>query len=380
MLRITHDFLYHPPYIPRLHLENWAWELLRHLKKLDIADLTEYETLISTINRAALVFTYLGERDTAKQICKAELSWIEKQTSKIGTVESATLSRLAIDPWINYGRLLGIEGRTKDALSHFAIIYLLNAGEDVLLGPCCITPNIWAKIEAIDLRIKDTLLSIYVIESLKAYFRSGDFGSALKFTQNLRGIRCPVLLCMVKEGNLIAASHLGLHDQVILATNKTLDIDNFYYDAVLMIYRLSSYLSMNERSILKAAQGLALLVSQDIFNFVPQTLMLRFIQKLGNLLETINEQRLALSMYVKGLELARYIDDQPYEFFFLKSLINSGVTSHKQYAEWNNSYCQLITTCEYISIRRSEGLPPVLSETKSVYQDLLKLIEEVLLT
>jgi hypothetical protein len=214
-------------------------------------------TLFSAINNAALIFTYLGEIDKARRICVAELAWIAELLSKLSPAKAAHLLRLSIDPWVNYGHLLGSKGAAEDARAHFAVDYSLNSGAGAALGPCHIPPQIWAKIKVIDPGIEAVTQAVYVIDSLKSYFLSGDFRGALQFIQDLHWAGCAGLQCMLDEGRLIVAARLGLHNRVLAATDKPpLDAD-LYYEAILILYNKACLISSRWRQcsgLLKSAE------------------------------------------------------------------------------------------------------------------------------
>jgi hypothetical protein len=219
--------------------------------------------------------------------------------------------------------------------------------------------------------------AVYVIDSLKSYFLSGDFAGALQFIRGLRWGGCAGLQCLVDEGKLIAASCLGLYDRVLTATDKPPYDADLYYEAILTLYNIESHLATGAQSIPRYAQGLAIFVAQGAFDFVPPASMLRFIEKHGDLLERLDEQRLALSVYIKGLKLAQCLKDQPSEWIFLKCLLRLGAPSQR--AEWKNAYHQLIAVCEYSSVRKAEGLAPASAAPGSVYDRLLEVIRDTTL-
>ena len=373
------DFLYHYPRLARKPLERWARDLI---KRLDAAEMTPddqaYVPVITAMNNAALIFAYLGEDREAAAVCEAELAWIAREASGRGPNGKAQLLRLAINPWVNCGRLRALQRATDDALAYFARVRLLISGvADVELGPCVLTPQVWSRVMQIDTDTEEMIDAIYTIDSLKAYFQAGDYSGALDFIRGLDGISTAALRWFTKEGQVIAASGLGLHQQVIAAESETPTESNLYYEAILMLYSIEGRLAVGAEGACKSAQELAVAVAHDFLEFVPAESRVRFIYRLGAALEELGEQKLAFIISNKGLELARGLQDQPLECSFLKSLLALDAPPLKQHVEWRDSYQRLLDTCEYYSIRRTEGLRPVRIEANSVYRELGNAIRRI---
>lgn len=375
-------------------LSSWSEDLVELLQRSNAAEPDEQVRTLSILSNAALVFTYLGAPETAKKICEAELFWIADRCDSLAEDETAHLLRLAIDPWVNLGRLLGFRGATESALEHFATVYSLNSGSEVFLGPCCFTQNIWRKILSIDPQMASVCRAVYVIDSLKAFFQVGDSRGSLKFIESLgsidhAGVRALVnegeliaapqlgLHFLVNEGTLIAKSRLSLHDEVLTSTKDTPSGADLYYEAVLMLYRAESFYFARLPDGADISRRLAILVAWGIFESIPPTTMLRFIEKLGELLERTGQEELALGVYIKGLETARNINDQVYEWVFLKALLRSKISSMAQVEEWNRATCRLVATCEYGVVQKSENVA-CRSGSGSIHEELLDAVARVI--
>lgn len=369
MPRPAGDFLSAYPRIPSFPLARWAVDLIQTLRGRDRSDIT----LSSAMNQAALVVAHLGRADRAWQICDAELAWIARRTTGLAPSQAAPLLLLAIGPWVNQGRLLSSRGVSHEAQAHFAALYALNSGHDAELGPCHIDQRTWARIKEIAPHMEASTRSAYLIDSLKAYFQCGDFTGALDFIETTGAAREPGLRPIADEGRLIAASRLGLHDRALAITEGSSNEDP-YHAAVLALYKLENRLALNEPDPFDSARRLAVLVAHDLFGSVPATSILRFIDKHGHLLEQIDEQRLALAVYVKGLELARDLDDQPFEWRFLRALLHLDAPSKDQRSTWEEALRHLLADCAYRVVRKAEGLSPF---TWSLYDDLFGVVQEI---
>ncbi|MCT9007121.1 hypothetical protein [Streptomyces rhizosphaerihabitans] len=288
--------------------------------------------------------------------------------------------------------MLGFKGETKGALAHFSDVYSINLGREVHLGPCRITPQIWSVILDDDPDMKGVPRAVYVIDSLKAFFQARDFHGALEFISSLKfiehaGIRSLVnegelipyprkgLHYLVNEGMTIAKSRLGWHGDVLeSATSLPVGVD-MYYQAVMMLYGMESRLALGQETAV-LIRKLAILVIGGTFDSIPPTTMLRFIEKYGDLLERLKEDELALGVYMKGVRLARRINDQVSEWTFLRSLMLLGVYSEEQ-EDWRLSYERLIAGCEYGVVCRVEGKTHSPAWSGSVYERLLEVVKNL---
>ncbi|MFJ9029447.1 tetratricopeptide repeat protein [Streptomyces sp. NPDC102274] len=390
MSKSSNDFLYHYSRIPRSPLALWSERLIEFLRRGTPPESDERAKVISSLSNAALVFAYLGDLDKARKICEAQLFWIATQAEGLPPKRSANLLRLALDPWVNMGRLLGFKGETKRAVAHFSDIYSINSGSEVRLGPCRLTPQVWAVILDGDPDMKGVPRAVYVIDSLKAFFQVRDSHGALEFISSLKcvehaGIRSLVnegelipysgLHYLVYEGMIIAKSRLGRHGDVLASTTNLPTGVDMYYQVVMMLYAMESRLVLGQETT-GLVRKLAVLVIGGAFDSIPPTTMLRFIEKYADLLERLEESELALGVYVQGIRLARSIDDQLSEWTFLRSLVRLGVCS-EEWEEWKFSYGRLVTDCEYGVVRRVEGEAPSPSRPGSVYEKLLEVVKDL---
>ncbi|MDQ0798303.1 hypothetical protein [Streptomyces sp. B1I3] len=392
MVKPANDFAYHYPRIQRFPLTYWSEGLIDFLQRRTTSDFDEQAKTLSSLSNAALVFAYLGQLDKAKEICEAQLYWLANNAS--GSGESSLLNRLALDPWVNMGRLLGYQGETKKALTHFANVHSLASRGEVSFGPCQITSQAWKEIVDRHPHMKGVPQAVYVIDSLKALLQAGDHQGALNFIDSLSciehaGIRSLVnerrlirtprqgLHYLVNEGMLIAKSRLGRHEEVIANTDDRLSGADIYYEAVLMLYNIESRHVAGVPSAAGRIQKLSILLACGAFDSVPPTTLLRFVEKLGDLLERTEKGRLALGVYTKGLALARQLNDQLAEWTFLKSLMRLDVSSEGQRREWKSAHRQLSAVCEYSAVRRVEETANLSSMPGNVHEKLLGVVRHV---
>ncbi|MFD5888697.1 hypothetical protein ACFWHQ_22280 [Streptomyces sp. NPDC060334] len=386
MPKPANDFVCHYPRGWRPPLTYWSEKLVESLQGMAPKGLNEYEKSASLLNKAALVFAYLGEQDKARQICEAELIWLANEADGLNLQDSAHLLRLAIDPWVNMGRLLGFQGDAKNALEYFAAVHSLNSSAQVHLGPCRLTSQIWKKVLESHPHMNGVIRSIYVIDSLKTFFQSQDYRGVLEFIEALNTVECvamsapagrapfnaassPGLRYLVNEGALIAHARLGSYGESATDAGPSLMGDS-YCESVLMLYRAEIDCAEGTKNGSQIAKKLAILVEGGLFDSVPPATMLRFIEKQGDLLEQVEERKLALGVYKKGLELARRLNDQIYEWEFLRSLRRLAL-SEEQQAEWDHAHRRLVAVCEYKVVCKAEGVTPAPFGSGRIHDKLL---------
>ena len=260
---LARDFLCHYSRRPRIPLRGWA------SSSLDV--LSESEpypdvSFVAAINNAALVLAYAGERGWAKQICKREIEWIANMVVGLCPVDAAPLLRLAIDPWVNYGRLLSIEGEGDRARLHFERVFSLNSDSPVDLGAYSMDPDTWKEIKFLDPLIAEVTKAVYVIDSLKSYFQSSDYENALRFIEHVPWTNKTPLQSVVDEAKLICRSALGFHDQVLAAVAELATTHDVYFQAIQQLYAVESRLSIepSEEGV-ETIRKLAVLVVLDGF-------------------------------------------------------------------------------------------------------------------
>ncbi|MBQ0897426.1 hypothetical protein KBX37_30915 [Micromonospora sp. U56] len=368
------ELLSHYPRIPRIPLEEWAAGSLALIAGSFDDELSARLTQFSAINNAALIFTYLDDPKLAKKLCEMELAWLaSKSMDAAAAGSSSQLLHLAIDPWVNQGRLLALARSTSEALDCFGRVFSLTQGEDVWLGSCSITSFEWKEIERLHPGLRSTAYSVYIIESLKALSMAGDSAGVLAFLDRQRWAEGTELEKFVIEGRLNGLSQLGLHQEVMeLAEEAAPDFD-YFHQAVFALHSAESGYVLGVNNARRVACGLASLLCGGAFEGIPKTTMLRFVLRLGELLERLTEPDAALVTYVKGLESATTVNDQPAQWEFLRALLRLPV-AHCLYTEWTQQLCRIIGTTDYGRVRRAEGLAPNRIDERPVYVDLRRAV------
>lgn len=161
--------------VARCPLTEWSRQLLLAIE----ASLKTVPTLAAirqgcgALNNAALLIAHAGLPEAAESICHSQLLWLDMLCDRFSRIE---LSTLAIDPWVNLGRL---RRRSRDygrALDVFRALQPTATGASLRLG----------KLEVqVSECFRQTAEPIYVYEMLRTYLQAGDLESALRFADEL---------------------------------------------------------------------------------------------------------------------------------------------------------------------------------------------------
>src|SRR6187549_1724157 len=105
---IPSDFLLIQDRLIRPPLKEWAKRICSGLQEELTRERTDFCRVASLLNLAALVETSHGNLANGKAICEAELSWLTRLAAQ--GYDRAVISSLALQPWINIGRVFRLEG------------------------------------------------------------------------------------------------------------------------------------------------------------------------------------------------------------------------------------------------------------------------------
>jgi hypothetical protein len=348
---VPSDFLLIKDRLSRPPLQNWAKSIRCRLEEELTRGGRDLLRVASLLNLAALVEVLRGDTPTARAICDAELVWLASLASQCS--ERGAISTLALQPWINIGRLCRIEGRMEEALHHFALVLRRAAPEPLALGPYCITNEDWEALLTSD--TLENLWNVYVVDSLKTYFKFRQFDAALGFIARLRDARLYCWDNVLLEGEII--SHAGLGDyEGAYSLAKSWGGQEILDTLVLMLYEASCLAAFNR-------YDQANFLTRDLISFVTlggldsftAPITMRYLDSLGALLESLARQVDAARIYDRAYNVAIGVDDQPFQISFLRA--KSRQLGHEQSPKLKETRAVLLGDCYYDEILRSEGLP-----------------------
>ncbi|HEX8695753.1 MAG TPA: hypothetical protein VF746_25280 [Longimicrobium sp.] len=91
-------------------------------------------------NNASLILAHAGRLDDAERVVRAQVAWLQAGADRTG--EGALLA-LALQPWINLGRLHALRGHAAAALRHYAEVRACRMDAPVSLAGRAIIPAHW---------------------------------------------------------------------------------------------------------------------------------------------------------------------------------------------------------------------------------------------
>lgn len=334
----------------RLPLQTWARSIRTCLDKELAREGNDLCQIVSLLNLTALIEASRGNVAGARNICEAELNWLSTVAAR--ATDRGPILALALQPWINLGRLLRLEGRTEQSLRYFSALAQPPAVSPLFLGPCAISAEDWKRLPLSG--VADNLPNIYFVESLKSYFWARDFRCALIFIAQLdaaemrispRFVREAKIIAHISSGNAEAAYELAKpgQDQDLLGT------------LVFMLYEASCLAALQQRDRADAIlRDLRSFVSHESAQMVTTSAMLRYMADLGALLEDIGQPAEAASVYEKGFRVALAANDQVSQISFLRSKMRLAEQSDVSGLELRLK--DLISGCHYEEVLQAEGI------------------------
>jgi|RhiMethySRZTD1v2_1073278.scaffolds.fasta_scaffold477237_2 tetratricopeptide (TPR) repeat protein len=341
---IPNDFLLLEDRLIRPPLQEWARWIRSGLEEELARKERDFCRVASLLNLAALVETSCGNLANGRAICEAELSWLSELVAQ--GYRRAEISGLAFQPWINIGRLLRLEGRIDEALQYFAIVMSRPVDLPLFLGPYSITGEDWEQL--VSPEVLGKLWNIYIVDSLKSYFRARQFVSALRFIARLRELPVGSSANLVLEGEVLSHAGLGDYERAYALAKSSGDQEPLGI-LVFILYEASCSVALNE---LERGDSLA----RDLSSFItlggldslPLPTTLQFLKALGALFEELGQRVNSAFIYDRGYQLAMDSGDQPFQIYFLRSKSrqlggkpNLGLTKTLEALIDNCYYCEL---------------------------------------
>ncbi|HUO89208.1 MAG TPA: hypothetical protein VMU08_08535 [Rhizomicrobium sp.] len=157
-------------------LMRWALSLARQFRNPahPSADPRHTYEVCALANNASLLFALAGESDFAETVCEKQLAWLHRRMLAGGGAAAASL---AIQPWVNIGRLYRQRGESARALAQFAAIFPAPDGAPLAFGPF--------RLEQEDILFEDVEL-LYVVDALRTFHAARDYERGLRFARKLR--------------------------------------------------------------------------------------------------------------------------------------------------------------------------------------------------
>jgi hypothetical protein len=188
----------------RRDLESWAILLTKRLA------VEERPRLLSAaFNETALIFAHLGFTATAKSLCESQLTWV----SRLDTKRADNLA-LAVQPWINMGRLGALANQASSDVSHLSLMSLAEANVSVRLGPCSIPGDAWSDMFDVRPDLVRTLWSAAILDRLRQLFKAAKYQAALHLLEGAGTRIVPDLREALLEGKIMCFANMEAWSRV----------------------------------------------------------------------------------------------------------------------------------------------------------------------
>jgi hypothetical protein len=260
----------------------------------------------SLINNASLVFALAGEDVTAAQICRRQLAWL-RAAARDGAQAAASL---AIQPWVNLGRLLRQRGEHERALAMFARVYVPDERGLLSFGGFAVPPQ--------DVRYENAEL-IYVADSLRTYAGARTYERGLRFIRRVRsGVHSVATFPRLDEYEFLFCLRRGYRraaarvlDRISWSFRPRLALDNAFYRCVLLEREGTD----TSRVLADLARWVCGALEADA---APDHCVLRYAHELGGLLAHARRAGPARRVIGAGMRASEKFEDVPLQFGFAR--------------------------------------------------------------
>lgn len=196
-LLIPHEKLVREP------LQKWAGRWLEWVMCQEpslCVDLRRTRELAKCLNQVALIEFYRGNRLGAECLCWLQIEWIHRLVMQ---TQAADLLEIALQPWINIGRLQMAEGSFDGAMAKFCVLQEFDRRTLLAIGPIRFTDAAWNRIHASESDLRSRLEAVFVIDSLKCLLVSGQVEEVHSFRRHQSDIS-PYLHPFFAEAEILA--------------------------------------------------------------------------------------------------------------------------------------------------------------------------------
>lgn len=163
-------------------------------------------------NHASLVLAHAGRADDAERIVRAQVAWLQAGADRTG---QGALLALAVQPWINLGRLHVLAGRADAALRHFAEVRACGMDAPVTLAGRVVHPADWAAAGWEAAELARFGRSAWVIEGLRARLAAGDWAGAREMADGEGDGDAGGAAAFLREASWIALGREGRADAAL---------------------------------------------------------------------------------------------------------------------------------------------------------------------
>jgi hypothetical protein len=297
-------------------VQHWAPHITAQLERFGggASQSDVYETC-GLFNNASLLFALAGDDVFAEEICIRQMDWLAGLQAKGGVAEVASL---AMQPWVNLGRLYRQRRQWDRALAQFADIF--DPDPDGVLHFGAFAVHAW------DVRHEDAAL-LYAVDSLRTLAMAGRHEHGLRFIRRLRpGTTSTVVLTRLDEYEFQLLLHRGFATaaaRVLERSNWTLHPHTMLINAFYRCLMLEASGTDSDDVLLELAQWASRTLAADQ---APDHNILRYALELSRFLVRLQRHERAGGLIAAGYRAATVYEDVPLRYDFAVLARNLGCT------------------------------------------------------
>lgn len=306
----------------RLPLPAWSSYILDQLDKDRAADETlslTYAQVSTYYNQAALIELNYGRMENALRLCLAHLQWLSLVVNETGQLE---LSELALQPWINLGRLDRFTGKPEASLEKFALLLKGKTKEELDLGRLTITARHWEAIARQNPNLYSFIETVYILESLKTHLKSKNYEAILRFREGSHVESFDNLKDFWAEARIVALCRVGRKSDALALIKEYTSKGKFWNWPIFHLHKAALLAALGDiREARERLEELAHVVEGFVVAEKPNLSKLFFALKVVTLLKSLGEVEAAYHLSQAGHLGATKINDEPLQFDFLINLV-----------------------------------------------------------
>ena len=343
--------------VVRRPLGFWAEELRAELEawsRQDPSTLGTRTALMRIANATALIEAHEGQNKGARKTCWATLHWLGSHAAAEAQNDSDA-SSLALQPWVNLGRLHSLEGRLEAALTHFGRLLPYLRDEMVRLGPVGIGGGHFRADTATCRRVTGIVRASYVLDSLKALLRAREYGRLLTFGKEVEAYRWSTVEVFLREAQLVAMARLG--DETVLALASEYERESSSWER--LVYRLRRAQALAAFGHVDRAADVAMSLAPVAIALCESARLnltaLLLAQQAAHLLEDIGHSEQASGISIAALSAARRLHDEPSEIELLRFL-NASAPDSRASSLRSTQLAEITSRTGYVQFRAGSAV------------------------
>ena len=328
-------------------LPAWVGEVERALDEVPGAD-PDSGALAACFRQAARIERYFGRLHLAEALCGAHLQWVRDESARRG---DPALLGLALDPWIELGRLDRLAGKEEASLRKLSRLPAARGSASIALGAVEIRAADWPAIRAARPGIDAALDTTWIVESLQTMLAAKSFQRALAFAA--REARDPAddAASFLAEARIVVHCHLGRRDAAWDEAGRQAGDVNRSFRPIFQLRAAQALACFGgQRAALELLRDLVVQARGFRVAERPNTAKLHLLDQLTGLAASLGAAEVAAELGEAGLAGATHLRDEVLRASFLRRLADGN-------SRWRDEYEDLRKRTWYAGLRATTQTP-----------------------